>query len=234
MHPPANVNLRLPFLFDTTLLQRDLATCLAEEWKLHFNQHDYDGSWTGIALRSATGKAHDIHAHPVDNAYHDTPLLAHCPYFREVLGNFQCETETVRLLRLAPGSVIKEHRDRGLGYAYGVFRLHIPIRTHAAVSFRVGGEELPMKSGECWYADFDLPHSVTNESASERVHLVIDCLRNAWSDELFRGAGYDFAEEKRALEPDAETKRRIQEELLRMNTEMSRKMAQQLDENNRS
>lgn len=230
--PRTNADLRLPFHFDTALLERDLASCLAQEWKLHFNQNDYDGSWTGIALRSATGKSHDIHAHPVDDAYHDTPLLAHCPYFREVLGEFQCETETVRLLRLAPGSVIKEHRDRGLGYAFGTFRIHIPIRTDAAVSFLVGGEEVPMKSGECWYADFDLPHSVTNESASERVHLVIDCKRNEWSDELFRRAGYDFEEEKRKQEPDAETKRRIREELLRMNTELSRKMAQELGPEN--
>ncbi len=224
----ANASFRLSFRFDTALLERDLSACLAQEWKLHFNQNDFAGSWTGIALRSATGNSQDIHAHPVDDAWHDTPLLAHCPYFREALGNFQCEIETVRLLRLAPGSVIKEHRDRGLGYAFDVFRIHIPIRTDAAVSFIVGGEELPMKSGECWYADFDLPHSVTNDSASERVHLVIDCKRNEWSDELFRRAGYDFEEEKRKQEPDAETKRRIQEELLRMNTELSRKMAQEL------
>jgi hypothetical protein len=228
---PVNGNLRLPFLFDTTLLGRDLSACLAEEWKQHFNQNDFAGTWNGIALRSVTGSAQDIYAHPVENAWHDTPLLARCPYFREVVDRFACEKETIRLLRLAPGSIIKEHRDRGLGYAFGVFRIHIPILTDTNVSFRVGGEELPMKSGECWYADFDLPHSVANESASERVHLVIDCIRNAWSDELFREAGYDFEAEKKKLEPDPETKRRIQEELLRMNTETSRKLAQQSGEN---
>jgi hypothetical protein len=79
-----------------------------------------------------------------------------------------------------------------------------------------------MKSGECWYADFDRPHSVNNRSNEDRVHLIIDCLRNEWSDKLFAAAGYDFSLEKKG--PDEETFLRMIEELERMNTETSRNM----------
>jgi hypothetical protein len=96
------------------------------------------------------------------------------------------------------------------------------------VDFVVGGERLPMESGECWYANFDLPHRVHNRGVAPRVHLVIDCKRNAWSDGLFASVGYDFEAERRLLEPDPETKRRIVEALRIMNTETSRAIARDL------
>jgi aspartyl/asparaginyl beta-hydroxylase (cupin superfamily) len=80
----------------------------------------------------------------------------------------------VRFLRLAAGSVIREHRDPGLRFEEGVFRLHIPVRTNPEVEFRVGGELLQMAEGECWYVNFDLPHALVNRGGSDRVHLVVD------------------------------------------------------------
>lgn len=224
----SNRYLRLPFLFDPERLKRDLSGCLESEWRPHFNTGDYSGEWTGIALRSATGQTRDILAHPSCEQYRDTPLLEVCPYFREVLESFRCGQEGVRLLRLAPGSRINEHRDRGESYVHGIFRVHIPICTDAMVSFRVDGCEVPMKEGECWYANVDLPHSVANNGPHERIHLVIDCQRNAWSDEVFRTAGYDFSQEERQRQPDRETRRRMVEELLRMNTDTARRLIEKL------
>lgn len=223
--PGKNSFLKLPFLFDPLKLQHDLDTCLALTWKQHFNQHDFSGDWSGIALRSSSGNEIDILSHP-GAGFKDTPLLNACPYFRELLELFECEKETIRLLRLAPGSKIKEHRDRGTGYQFGNFRLHIVIRTHENVSFIVDNGEMPMKSGECWYADFDRPHSVANNSENDRVHLIIDCIRNEWSDELFAKAGYDFSLEK--TQPGEETFNRMIEELERMNTETARSMILQM------
>lgn len=226
-------SLKLPFMFDETLLVRDLSLCVETTWNKHFNTNDYTGDWTSISLYSATGNPQDIRTFSSET-FRPTPLLGLCDYFRSVIDAFQCEKEAVRLLQLAPGSVIHTHRDRGLAYEHRVFRLHVPLQTNPDVEFIVDEKRMDMRAGECWYANFDLPHRVNNPGPAARVHLVIDCKRNDWSDDLFGKAGYDFEAEKCALEPDAETKRRIQEELLRMNTEMSRKMAQQLDENNRS
>jgi hypothetical protein len=205
--------LRLPLSFDPARLRDDLMRCVGAEWTMHVNQRDYAGAWTGIALRSASGKPSDLLSVAGVDGYCDTPLLAHCRYFSEVLDTLECEKETVRLLRLAPGSVIHDHRDRGASYGEGFFRVHIPITTNERTHFVVDGETLPMQPGDCWYADFGLLHSARNDGATDRVHLIIDGRRNAWSDRLFEVAGYDFAAEaeERRLAPD--TRRLIIAEL---------------------
>ena len=218
---------RLPLVFDVRLLQADLSLCLDEQWKAHFNTRDYSGNWTGISLRSSSGTSDDILAHDAQG-YHDTRLLDSCRYLREAIDRLQCEKETIRLLRLAAGSRINEHRDQGLGYEHGVFRLHVPILTGTGVSFRVDGCDVPMRAGECWYANFSLPHSVTNDSPHDRIHMVIDCRRNGWSDEVFRDAGYDFAYETQTHRPDAATRRQMIEHLSTMTSEGARTLLEQL------
>ena len=220
---------KIPFSFEEKLLLLDLEICMKSLWSDHFNQRDYDGKWTSISLRSATGSEKDIYSNPGAVGYSDTPLLKKCSYFQSVIDLFECEKESIRLLSLAPGSNIKEHRDNGLGYRFGEFRLHIPIVTDAAVEFIVGGENIPMKKGECWYADFDLPHSVRNDSEQERIHLVIDGKRNAWTDELFAKAGYDFEEEKRKNDPSVETKKQMIEQLRYMKTPTAENMIRKLE-----
>jgi len=182
---------------------------------------DYSGDWNGIALRSVTGHPLDLNSCP-NVAYQNTALLDACAYFQEIISMFDCEMETIRLLRLAPGSEIKPHRDRGTGYQFGNFRLHIVIQTHADVCFMVDGAKVPMQAGECWYADFDCTHSVVNQSNEDRIHLVLDGLRNPWSDQLFARSGYDFSLEKTIM--DDATFHSMIAELERMNTDTSRSL----------
>ncbi|MCW3085052.1 MAG: Aspartyl/Asparaginyl beta-hydroxylase [Bacteroidetes bacterium] len=224
-----NDSLLLPLKTDVKKLESDLQICLEARWKEHFNDRDYSGSWTAIALRSQSGNAEDINAHNSDEPFIDTLLMNECAYFKTILDELKFEKETIRLLRLQPGSVIKEHRDRGLSYRFGCFRLHIPIVTDAAVAFMVGGKNIPMKKGECWYADFDLLHSVNNESAQERIHLVIDGKRNEWTDKLFAAAGYDFEEEKQKNDPSVETKKQMIEQLRSMKTPAADEVIRKLE-----
>jgi len=91
-----------------------------------------------------------------------------------LLASIPGRLESVRFLRLAAGSVIHEHRDAGLRVEEGVYRLHIPVRTNPDVEFLVGGQAMQMAEGECWYVNFDLPHSLVNRGTSDRVHLVVD------------------------------------------------------------
>jgi quercetin dioxygenase-like cupin family protein len=219
-------SLKLPFTFNVPYLLKDMNTCMQEEWKLHFNTADYSGNWTSIALYSVSGEANDIQTY--GGAFQPTSLLKSCSYFSAVLKQFECTKEAVRLLHLAPGSVIHEHRDRGLAYEYGSFRLHIPVHTNGEVDFIVGGCKMEMQAGECWYANFDLTHSVRNCSTEGRIHLVIDCLRNEWSDKLFAECGYDFELERRVLEPDLRTALAMIAELARMNTDTARAMITEL------
>jgi hypothetical protein len=221
---------RLPFTFDDGRLLEDLTRCLASEWPRHFNTRDYSGQWTSIALRSTSGNDADIVPVPGHTGYRDTPLLEACAYFKRVVSTFCCEKESVRLLRLGAGSVIHEHSDPGSAYADRFFRLHVPITSNDATRFLVGGHQVPMQPGECWYANFSLPHSVRNDGATDRVHLVIDGLRNTWSDEIFAQAGYDFDEEDRAKRMDDDTARRVIETLRARGTETDLRLAADLEQ----
>jgi hypothetical protein len=176
---------RLSPTFDATRLQADLAGIVAAEYVPHFNTHYYQGDWSAVPLRSIGGRADQIYPDPTKkNAFADTPLLARCPYVREVLAAFPCPQQSVRFLRLKAGSIVKEHTDLDLGYEDGEVRLHIPVRTNPDVVFMLDGRRVVMREGECWYNNFNLPHSVENRGAADRIHLVIDCVVNEWLDAL--------------------------------------------------
>jgi hypothetical protein len=85
--------------------------------------------------------------------------------------------------------------------------------TNAEVEFVVAGHRLPMQAGECWFADFSQPHSVFNRGKTDRIHLVIDCIRNSWTDTWFEQAG--FAMESLLPPPMAEATRQQMLEALR-------------------
>ncbi|HJZ96359.1 MAG TPA: aspartyl/asparaginyl beta-hydroxylase domain-containing protein [Candidatus Solibacter sp.] len=176
---------KLPLAFDAAQLQRDVAGLGAEEWSPHFNQRQYDGEWSGVPLRSTPRSHMPLYPDPASTEFIDLPVLDRCPYLREVMAQFDCPLTFVRLLKLAPGSNILEHRDHCLSYEDGEVRIHIPVFTNPEVEFVVGGEALPLKHGECWYINFNLPHRIHNRGTTDRVHLVIDCRLNLWLDAMF-------------------------------------------------
>lgn len=176
--------LKLPFSFDTGPLKRDLQSLAPTEWTPHFNTQYYEGDWSGVALRAPVGAHVALYPDPTAEVYEDTETLSRCPSVSDVLRVFQCRTEAVRFLRLGAGAVIREHRDYKLSYEDGLARVHIPIKTSTEVEFYLDGERVEMKEGEAWYLNFNLPHSVRNNSSGERVHLVIDCVVNDWLREV--------------------------------------------------
>ena len=178
-------SLQLPFVFDPARLQTDLAALSADAWVPHFNQAYYTGEWSGIALRSVGGLARQLYQDPTKTEFADTPLMALCPYLQSVASTFQCPLEAVRLLRLRAGSRIKEHRDFGLCYEEGEFRVHIPIVTNSALEFYLEDERLDLREGECWYINFNLKHHIHNDGDTDRVHLVVDGQVNDWVRAVF-------------------------------------------------
>jgi len=178
--------LKLPYQFDENLLLTDLKVVNESQWIPHFNTGGYEGNWKSIALYSTSGNETNIFAMGNDaTAIVETPLMKDCLYFKQVIGNFKCTLLSVRLLRLGAGAVIKPHRDHQLGYEDNTFRLHIPISTNPDVHFILDDERIILLPGECWYTNVNYIHSVLNHGKSDRVHLVIDGERNAWSDKLF-------------------------------------------------
>ena len=183
--------LRLPLEFEPEQLAAAMADFSTVQWIEHFLRQDYDGDWSVIALRCASGVTDPeqmIYSDPSCNDYADTPVLAASPYFRRVLTNFQCPLHSVRLMRLGPGSIIKEHRDYDLDFELDMVRIHIPVLTNADVRFRLNGTFVSMSAGSCWYLRVSDPHDVANMGANDRVHLVIDAVVNNWLATLFHRA----------------------------------------------
>jgi len=183
--------LRLALDFDPDRLSQDLSNAVSHGWRRQADRQVYDGAWDAIALRAPAEARHPIamiFANPTSESFVDTPVLKACPYFREVLGAFPCTLRSARLMRLAPGSVIKEHIDSFLDIEDGRVRLHIPVVTNDRIDFRLNGRPLVMAAGTTWYLRVSDPHSVANRGTTERVHLVIDAELNQWLVGLLESA----------------------------------------------
>jgi quercetin dioxygenase-like cupin family protein len=168
---------------------------LSAGWSPHFNVNSYSGKWEALSLRSVDGHANTILPHlssPV--TYYDTPIMDMCPSIKQLVDRLLCEVLSVRLMRLPAGAVIKEHTDPELSFEQGEVRLHFPVVTNEEVDFRVEKKRVIMPKGSAWYINANLPHSVSNAGASDRVHLVIDCSVNEWVQGLFLQGRKEYAD----------------------------------------
>jgi hypothetical protein len=188
--------LRLPFCFDARLLARDLQRLNTVDWIQHFVQQNYEGDWSVIPLRGKAGATHPImmiYSDPTCREFADTPMLAACPYYQEVLATLKAPLQAVRLMRLTAGSVIKEHSDHDLSFEDGTVRLHIPVATNPDVEFYLNRERVVLEAGSCWYLRLADPHSVANNGATDRVHIVIDAEANDWIADVLQQAALHAA-----------------------------------------
>lgn len=175
--------IQLPLQFDTEKM-------IGEMHNFPFNSFIY---YNVIPLRAP---AHTIDPSlpsppPSDNyadgswcEWMDTKDLQASPYFRSIVDTFAAHTKVtlVRLLRLAAGSVVKEHTDPTLALEEdrSVIRLTIPIVSDEKVEFYLNNKIVPMKPGECWYMRLSDPHRIVNGSSEDRINLTIDMVPNEW------------------------------------------------------
>lgn len=225
--------LQLPFLFDAARLQEETNRLGKTYWKLHFQVKHYTGEWSAIPLRSIGGSIDNNFISPVESdVYNDTALLNDCPYMQEVLQQFECSLLAVRLLKLAAGAVVHEHKDMDLCFEEGLVRFHIPVFTNPDVEFLLNGERMQLKEGECWYMNFNLPHSLQNKSSSDRVHLVIDARVNDWVKELFSSTAINIKKETADLPKHSrEEQLLIIQSLRQLNTETAGRLADEMEKN---
>ncbi len=179
--------IKLPFSFDVEKMQQDLQSLNNTKWVKHFVTQNYQGDWSIIPLRGPADASHPIlmsYSDPNCTEFADTPFLRSLQYIPKVLATFQCPLLSVRLMKLSADSEIKTHSDFDLNAEMGTARLHIPIITHEKVTFLLNNKVVPCQAGECWYLRLSDPHSVTNQSDIDRVHLVLDVSMNAWLETL--------------------------------------------------
>ncbi len=223
MESPITKHVKFPLQYDIERLQADYDTAMLKFESLpHHNTGAYDGLWSTTPLFAIGGNVNSTYAyaHGEGEKFEGTEVLQHCPYFKEIMDSFKCEKQAVRILNLTAGSKIATHTDLESGYEDGICRMHIPIHTNEGVGFVLDDEVLRMKQGELWYVNTNLEHSVFNDGDADRIHIVIDLERNAWTDEMF----FAEAPEESFREPDqpemsAEDKSKMIAELKRMNSE---------------
>ncbi len=223
--------LQLPFQFDAKKLQEETLQLGGDYWKLHFQVKHYEGEWSAIPLRSIHGEVDNGFISPVEtDVYNDTVLLQQSPYLQQVLKTFECPLLSVRLLKLAAGTQIHEHKDRDLCFEEGLVRFHIPVFTNLQVEFYLQGEQMHLQEGECWYMNFNLPHALHNKSNADRIHLVIDARVNDWLQTLFDSSEIKIKKEIADIPKHSkEEQMEIIAHLRNMNTDVSNKLADEME-----
>lgn len=106
------------------------------------------------------------------------PSVDRLPAVREVIFPLMARVQGIRLGRvlvtkLAPGRRIDPHVDSGEHAAY-YERYHCVLQGLPGSLFHCGEETLAMPSGSIFWFDNKVEHSVQNNSADDRLHLIVD------------------------------------------------------------
>lgn len=194
---------RIPFEVEQDLrVQIRHEVAAVSEWHDDFPYYS-DGSWDAVSLRGfdpdprigvkprEMGKnwwKDNQHVDPdapaewtaiVDRMPATMSLIRSVPWWKKL--------ERVRLLRMqgrdGREGNLGRHTDIGdpdAGVSDGqIARFHLPIVTHPKVSMTcwgVNGRPMTghLNAWNLWYLDARKPHSVTNASGQDRIHLVVD------------------------------------------------------------
>lgn len=80
----------------------------------------------------------------------------------------------VIVTRLEPGKKILPHADVKGAYSSYYTRYHVVLQGLPGSLFSCGDETVNMRTGDVWWFDAKAEHSVSNNSADDRVHLLVD------------------------------------------------------------
>ena len=108
----------------------------------------------------------------------DYPAFAALPQARPIVFDLMRRVEGARLgrvlvTRLRPGGRIHRHEDAG-GHAAYYDRYQVCLQGLPGCIFRAGAEQVTMASGEVWWFDGAQTHEVVNNSAGDRIHMIVD------------------------------------------------------------
>ena len=118
------------------------------------------------------------------NAEHDSiwyPAYYMLPQLRPLIFDLMARVEGERLgavliTKLPPGGRIQSHVDLGWHAAY-YDKYYIPLENEPGAVFSFPDGDIPAKVGEAYWFENAVPHSVQNNSDSDRLALVV-CIRS--------------------------------------------------------
>ncbi len=158
-------------------------------WDQHRYRTTFEGTpfrgMSDILLRYSLPEMHEGVTDP-NALVNDTMLVQYdawheLPEAHEVIFNLMRRFKAIQLgrviiARLPMGGVIKPHADNYGSYAArdDGLRFHAVVQAAPGCLFHCGDETIQTRSGEVWWFQHQAVHSAENNSAEERVHLLID------------------------------------------------------------
>lgn len=219
-------NAKFSFNVPISAFQNEVRALVGENWKEHYKLKDYNGNWNILSLRSPDGESDNILADlTYQDSFKDTSFMDKCLSIKAFIQSFNCEIKAVRLMNLTVGAIIKEHTDGDLAFEKGECRMHVPIFTNPNVKFIINGERVIMDEGTCWYINANLKHSVANNGATDRIHLVFDCIVNDWLKNAMELSAKTMVEQI----PDTKNWLQTIDALKKMNTTDARQLAANME-----
>lgn len=138
----------------------DTPHCEADDIWLRFNEMSDD----------PTQVIDDIQAHPYP-AWHELPVKDMVLNLMRAVGGTQLGR--VLITRIAPGGEIYPHCDEGAPATF-FQRYQIMLQCNPGVLFLCGDETAQMKTGDVYWFNNALEHSVLNNSNADRIALIAD------------------------------------------------------------
>lgn len=96
------------------------------------------------------------------------------PIIRDLIHAVQGERlGRVMVNKIAPGGRIYPHADTPAHAEY-YSRFHVVLDSSPGVVFRCDDERVYMATGDVWWFNNKLEHEVINNSANDRIHMIVD------------------------------------------------------------
>lgn len=162
---------------------------MQEAWKADTYLRDYPqgpfGDTESLILRFPSRSVHEteeaLQTHDASFDQHenfDQPVFKLLPEARPLIFQLMTAVQGERLGRilinkLKPGGRIYPHADTPVHAEYWD-RFHIVLQSAPGSLFRCGDECVNMETGDVWWFNNRLEHEVVNNSADDRIHMVID------------------------------------------------------------
>lgn len=152
-----------------------------ELWNAHPLRTTYPGSPHAQAddillfFNDLTASPEALAEDRITTAY---PAWSALPQVRPIIFGLMARVGGVHLgrviiSRLAPGKRIAPHEDAGAPATW-FERYQVSLQSAPGCIFRAGEEPVMFRSGEIWWFNNRLEHEVINNSAEDRIAMIVD------------------------------------------------------------
>lgn len=107
------------------------------------------------------------------------PAWSHLPAARSIVFDLMRQVEATQLggiliTKIPPGKQIYPHHDRGRWHAeWYNYKVYVPIQAPEGCVNIAEPYRIHMRSGELWYFDNQVVHSVENHGKEDRISLIV-------------------------------------------------------------